>query len=588
MELKTTWLQARKLLSSGVYSQIPEDDLKERQRFKLFFIFSISGFLICLLESFHAISFDVAYTRLATGLQLFSITFLLNYLALQRHQKLRLAYFVGIITAFFCIHLFNYYYGGIRNSGNFYYIVIIITTFMLLGSKEGWMMMGLSILNQLYFYYVSPDPRFVWNILENNSSDLNQDFLFSYALAILTIGALSRSLGSSKNVVIRKITEARNILAEKNQELSKLSLVADKTDSAVIITDKDHCITWVNDGFTRMSGYSSAEVAGALPDRILYGEKTDFGVVQSLNKAFQQNAPFHGEIEQYHKDGSTYWVSVDVTPVMTDDNELSKIIMIQTDITSRKNNEIKIREYLNDLEKTNKELDEFAYVVSHDLKAPLHAISNLTSWIEDDMKGSFSEDTSENFNIIKNRVVRMEDLINGLLQFARANHGDIAREEIDLNKFIPEILEFLDVPENCTLRVPAKLPTIQGDKIRLQQVLVNLIGNAIKYNDKEKIYITMSATDCGSKYEFSIKDNGPGIDTRFHEKIFVIFQTLTPRDTMESTGVGLAIVKKIIEEEGGRIWIESEPGHGAEFKFTWPKEAKKFSYRYKGNISYFD
>jgi PAS domain S-box-containing protein len=588
MELKTPWLQVRKLLSAGVYSRIAEDDLKERQRYKLFFIFSMAGFLICLAESFHAIAFDVAYTKLATGLQLFSITFLLNYLALQRHQKLRLAYFVGIITAFFCIHLFNYYYGGIRNSGNFYYIVIIITTFMLMGSKEGWLMMGLSIVNQVYFYVVSPDPRFVWNILENNSSDLNQDFLFSYGLAILTIGALSRSLGSSKNVVIRKITEARNVLAEKNKELSKLSLVADKTDSAVIITDHDQHITWVNDAFTRMTGYSLDEVTGLLPDKFLYGEQTDFGVVQSINKAYRSNKPFHGEIEQYHKGGSTYWVSVDVTPVLTDTQELSKVIMIQTDITSRKSNEKKIREYLTDLEKTNKELDEFAYVVSHDLKAPLHAISNLTSWIEDDMKGSFSEDTSENFNIIKNRVVRMEDLINGLLQFARANHGEIEREEIDLNKFIPEILEFLDVPENCTLRVPAKMPTINSDRIRLQQVLVNLIGNAIKYNDKDKIYITLSATDCGNKYEFSIKDNGPGIDNRFHEKIFVIFQTLTPRDTMESTGVGLAIVKKIIEEEGGRIWIDSEPGHGAEFKFTWPKEAKKFSYRYKGNITYFD
>ncbi len=587
MQIKALTKSIRKLLASGYYNTIPDDDLLERQRYKLFFIFSASGFLICLAESFHAISFDTAYTRLATGLQLFSITFLLNYLALQRHGKLRIAYIIGILTAFFCIHLFNYYYGGIRNSGNFYYSVIIITTFMLLGRTEGLLMMGLSIVNQIYFYYVSPDPGFVWNILEGNQSDINQDFLFSTVMAVLAISALSSSLGSSKNIVIEKITEARNTLADKNRELSKLSLVASKTDSAVIIADNNCNTLWVNEGFERLTSYTLAELKGICPDTLLHGDKTDFNTVKEMHKAVQSGQPFSCELEQYKKDGSTFWSSLTLTPILDEAGDVIKVISLQTDITERKTAENQIKTYLKDLEKTNKELDEFAYVVSHDLKAPLHAISALTTWIEDDMQGKFSDETSANFNIIKNRVVRMEDLINGLLEFARANHGTSERVTINMNEFIKEMIEFVDIPTNCLIKIPAPLPTITGDSIKLQQIFTNLISNAIKYNDKDKMYITISVTDTESSWEFSIRDNGPGIDPRFHEKIFVIFQTLTPRDTLESTGVGLAIVKKIIEEEGGKVWIDSQTGHGADFRFTWPKKPRTFVYKYNGPATYF-
>jgi PAS domain S-box-containing protein len=577
--------KVREMLAQGIYNQIPEENLLDRQRYKLFFIFSTSGFIICLLESFHVITLDVAYTRLSTGLQLFSITFLLNFMALQRHKNLRVAFIVGILTGFFCIHLFNYYYGGIQNSGNYYYSVIIITTFMLLGSIQGLAMLFLSVVNQVYFYFISSNPKYVWNILESNPAELNQDFVFSFALAVLVIGALSNSLGSSKNVVIKKITEARNTLSQKNAELNKLSLVASKTDSAVIITDKHSNITWVNDGFTRSTGYHAEEVHGKCPDDFMHGVATDQAVVSNIQSAINEKKPFSCELEQYKKDGTTFWSNIAITPIFDKDNNLQKVVSMQADITERKKAEKKIKKYLNDLEKTNKELDEFAYVVSHDLKAPLHAISALTTWIEDDMNGKFSEETNDNFNIIKNRVIRMNDLISGLLEFARANHGQKEMKPVNLNSLIAETQELLDVPSNCKINIPAELPTIFCDKIRFQQIFTNIIGNAIKYNDKESIYVTIGVTDCEDNWEFSIRDNGPGIDPRFHDKIFVIFQTLNPRDTLESTGVGLSIVKKIIEEEGGRIWIDSELGHGVDFRFTWPKQQKQFSYRYQSTLS---
>jgi signal transduction histidine kinase len=156
---------------------------------------------------------------------------------------------------------------------------------------------------------------------------------------------------------------------------------------------------------------------------------------------------------------------------------------------------------------------------------------------------------------------------------------------VDLNSFINDIIEFCSIPENCSIAIPGKLPVLYGDKIKFQQIFSNLIGNAVKYNDKEDINIIITTEEKESEWIISVKDNGPGIDPRFHEKIFVIFQTLNPRDTVESTGVGLAIVKKIVEEEGGKIWVESETGKGSDFRFSWPKESRPQSYQFQSSIS---
>jgi PAS domain S-box-containing protein len=584
--IKPIFQKVRKVLSWGIYKRIPEDDLIERQRYKLFFTFSATCFLLCIAESFHAMSFNLDNNILTTGLQTFAFIFLTNYLLLQKHHNLRMAYIVCLMTAFACVHLFNYYYGGIRNAGNFYYLFMIIATVILIGNKQGWVMLGLSIINQVYFYYISDDPALVSNVLAANKSDLNQDFLFSTGMAVIAIAALSNNLGSSKNIVIEKIKESQRILADKNKELRKLSLVASKTDSAVIISDKDFRISWVNDGFIHLTGFSLEEVKDKSMAQILHGQHTDVNTVEMMTSRLRRKQTFSGELEQYHKDGHTFWSQLSVTPILDKNGEVSEYVTLQNDVTERKIAENKIRDYLKELEMTNKELDEFAYVVSHDLKAPLHAISNLTEWIEEDMKGKFSEETNSNFNIIKSRVARMEDLINGLLEFARANHKKGEKASVDLNEFINEVIEFCAIPPNCSVAIANRLPVLFGDKIKFQQIFSNLVGNAIKYNDKNEINIVISAEEKENDWLISVRDNGPGIDARFHEKIFVIFQTLNPRDTVESTGVGLAIVKKIVEEEGGAIWVESEPGKGANFLFTWPKEALPESYQFNSANSF--
>jgi PAS domain S-box-containing protein len=583
--LSQSFKKLRKILSWGVYQTIPEDDLLEKQRYKLFFTFSATCFLLCFAESFHALSFNIDASILATGLQTFAAIFLINYLALQKHGNLKLAYTICLMTAFACVHLFNYYYGGIRNSGNFYFLFMIIATVIMLGNRQGWMMLGLSLVNQVYFFMIS-DKDWVQNVMATTESSLNQDFVFTYGLAVIAIAALGNSLGSSKNIVIEKITESQKILAEKNKELRKLSLVASKTDSAVIITDSDFRIKWSNDAFSSLTGYSASEVTGKTPGDFLYTESTDQDLVNYMNRRLSVGKTFSGELEEMRKNGQTFWAQFSATPIKNEDGSIKEFIFLQNDITQRKQSEQKIKTYLRDLEITNKELDEFAYIVSHDLKAPLHAISNLTEWIEEDMQGKFSDDTSANFNIIKSRVSRMEDLINGLLAFARANHKKGEKSSIDLNSYIQEIIEMCPVPENCTIAFPTKLPVLYGDKIKFQQIFINLISNAIKYNDKPEVNITISAEERENEWMISVKDNGPGIDPRFHDKVFVIFQTLNPRDTVESTGVGLAIVKKIVEEEGGKIWIESEAGQGADFRFTWLKQPKPDVFEYETTNKY--
>jgi light-regulated signal transduction histidine kinase (bacteriophytochrome) len=246
---------------------------------------------------------------------------------------------------------------------------------------------------------------------------------------------------------------------------------------------------------------------------------------------------------------------------------------VESDISERKKSEERISEYYMYLEKANKELDKFAYVVSHDLKAPLRAISNLSSWIEEDIGDRFTEDSSQHFTMLKGRIVRMESLINGILEYSRADRVKSPNVMVDVKALINEIFELIVQDSNVQIELPENLPVINTERMKLQQVFLNLISNSIKYNDKEKAVIKIACTEEEEAFTFSVEDNGPGIEERYHEKVFIIFQTLQARDTFESTGVGLAIVKKIIDETGGEIWIESELGSYTRFLFRWPKKS---------------
>lgn len=228
-----------------------------------------------------------------------------------------------------------------------------------------------------------------------------------------------------------------------------------------------------------------------------------------------------------------------------------------------------------ELERVNRELDQFAYVTSHDLKAPLRAISNLSQWIEEDLGKEISEDVRAQMVLLRGRVARMEALIEGILQYSRVGRIAYEVKSVDVGGLLAAIVDSLSPPAGFTIEIAADMPVVVASEVALSQVFANLISNAIKYHDRPDGRVQIGWRDLGTScIEFRVADDGPGIDPQYHEKIFMIFQTLQARDKVESTGVGLTVVKKIIEDQGGKITIESESGKGACFVFTWPWETK--------------
>lgn len=223
------------------------------------------------------------------------------------------------------------------------------------------------------------------------------------------------------------------------------------------------------------------------------------------------------------------------------------------------------------LKRQRDELDQFAHIVSHDLKAPLRGIDNVVTWIEEDHHVELSTRVRDYLNVIKGRIVRAESLLKGILDYAKIGKVAKVREAVDVNELLREIKQDILQRPGIELHVQPNMPIIHTEKIPLIQVFTNLITNAFKYHDKPSGLIKIYCRDAGDFYDFFVEDDGPGIDPSYHQKIFLIFQTLHEQDTFESTGVGLAIVKKILDDRDLSITVRSEIGRGAIFSFVWPK-----------------
>lgn len=229
-----------------------------------------------------------------------------------------------------------------------------------------------------------------------------------------------------------------------------------------------------------------------------------------------------------------------------------------------------------DLERKNQELDQFAYVTSHDLKAPLRGIANLSRWIEEDGGDDLNDEVRGHLELMRGRVHRMEAMIDALLQYSRVGRAPVRPESVDVGALLAEVIDLVDPPQGMTLDVEPQMPILTAERLPLQQVFQNLIVNAIRHHDHpERGHVKIGVRTLGDAFEFVVADDGPGIAPQYHEKVFVIFQTLEARDKKESTGVGLALVKKIVEAEGGRVRVDSDLGRGAAFRFTWPKSARE-------------
>jgi len=238
---------------------------------------------------------------------------------------------------------------------------------------------------------------------------------------------------------------------------------------------------------------------------------------------------------------------------------------------ARRRAEQKQAQLLRKLESANQELKDFAYIISHDLKAPLRGINSLVNEVLTDYADKVDRAGSEKMKLLLGRVDRMHSMIDGVLQYSKIGLTRKKQALVDLNKLIPQVIDMLAPPENIEITVEDQLPVIVCEETCIIQVFQNLLSNAIKYMDKPQGRIKVACAENNNFWEFRVEDNGPGIEEKNFEKIFQIFQTLAPRDKVESTGVGLAVVKKIVEMNRGRVWVESEVGKGSTFFFRIPK-----------------
>lgn len=313
-----------------------------------------------------------------------------------------------------------------------------------------------------------------------------------------------------------------------------------------------------------------------------------------IDRARESGAPFSVEHRIVRPNGEVRVVHGLGQVELDEDGELLHMAGTAQDVTERKEAEERERELLrehvreqlararaeaeaeelsrlsNELQRSNAELDQFAYVASHDLKAPLRGIANLAQWLREDIEETLSEENLEMLDLLSGRVHRMEALIDGLLSYSRAGRMREEPEPVDVGELVRDVVDLIDPPEDLELVVADGMPTLTTEKLPLQQVFHNLIANAVKYGAETGARIEVDCEDLRDAWRFSVTDNGPGISPRYQERIWVMFQTLQPRDEVEGTGIGLALVKKIVGSRGGEVGLESEEGEGARFWFTWP------------------
>ena len=234
-----------------------------------------------------------------------------------------------------------------------------------------------------------------------------------------------------------------------------------------------------------------------------------------------------------------------------------------------------LKQAVDKLTAANRDLADFAHVAAHDLKAPLRAIGSLAGMISQDYSGILDEQGKQYLDTLVKRTQRMSELINGILRYSEVGKSASQKEKLDLDKLVEEVIAGLVVPQNIHVTFENKLPVVFSEKTYMIQIFQNLINNAVKYIDKLQGYVKVGCAEEGDFWKFYVSDNGPGIEEKYFKKIFNIFQTLNRRDEVESTGIGLSVVKKIVELNGGSVWIESVVGQGSSFYFTLPKIRKR-------------
>lgn len=354
-------------------------------------------------------------------------------------------------------------------------------------------------------------------------------------------------------------------------EKEKYGNIIANMNMGLLEVDNDDVILLANQSFCDMSGYSLLELIGKKASDLLLNIQ-DKKLVSHKNEIRHSGISDSYEVTAKTKDGQTKFWMISGAPNYNVNGEIVGSIGVHLDITQQKSLELQKEQLLLRLEKQNDQLNEYAQIVSHDLKSPLRSIHSLIAWIKEDNIDEFSPQSIEYLRMIENKVEKMDHLIQGILTYSKMDTLELTNEKLNLNEIVTNIINIIHIPNQVEVKILNALPTIIADRFRMQQLFQNLIGNAVTYIDKPSGLVEVDYNEDKNHYVFSIKDNGPGIAKENQEKIFKIFQSFTKSD--KSTGIGLSIVKRIVDNYKGEIWIESELKVGTTFFIKLPKKNK--------------
>ena len=363
------------------------------------------------------------------------------------------------------------------------------------------------------------------------------------------------------------VTISKNYRKNLETQREKYSSIIANMNLGLVEVDNEDVIQMVNQSFCKMSGYDSDELIGEIASDVVRFKSENIILEKNEKRLQGESDSYEVEITDKNKNRKHWLISG--APRYSDSGAVIGSIGIHLDITDQKELELQKEKLVSELENSNQGLQEYAHIVSHDLKSPLRSISALATWLYEDYKEVLDEGGKQNLELMQEKVASMDKLIHGILEYSTANSSELDDSLVDLNTVISDIGETIYIPEHVKLVVPKTLPTIVADRIKMHQVFQNIIGNAVVHIEREIGLVEVLYKDLGDQWQFTISDNGVGIPKEYHKKIFDIFQSIGNNE--RSTGIGLSIVKKIVDRYSGTVWVDSIVGEGTQFHFTIKK-----------------
>jgi len=368
------------------------------------------------------------------------------------------------------------------------------------------------------------------------------------------------------------VTSKRELKNQLRLQRSRMQELVDGIPGLFSYIDRDYRICFLSSQYRDIFERDEADLIGKHISELL-GEKVFAERKQRYDRALAGKVVHH-EASRTLPDGREVCFTVTHKPHRDESGEIVGVTSLAMDITDRQLIQRKLEQRGRELERSNKDLEQFAYVASHDLKAPLRAVEVLVEWLRDDLADYEEGEVQENLGLLRQRTARLNTLLDDLLAYSRAGRKVGIVTDVDSRELVQDIVTLLGPPAGMTVEADQSLPQLGANRAPLEQVLRNLINNAIKHHPSpESGHIRVYATDQGDTVTFSVEDDGAGIPEQYANKVFQMFQTLQPRDDREGSGMGLAIVNRIVEWQGGRIWFRpGSGGKGTVFKFTWIRQ----------------